>query len=94
MLFISSRHAVILLLVYASVTAAILCAVPSALPGYTTSREVIPTGAKSDDRWRVIGIQIVEVGGCQYVLASKSSSDSSPSIVHHGACTNPAHIHP
>ncbi len=34
-------------------------------------------------------IQLIEMGGCEYVLAYRGEGVA---IVHHAACTNPAHV--
>lgn len=39
----------------------------------------------------LVTVQLMEVGGCSYVVAAKSSEESSPAITHHAACQNPAH---
>ncbi len=36
-------------------------------------------------------VELIEMGGCQYVLVLARGRDESVSIVHHAACTNPAH---
>ncbi len=59
-----------------------LCLMGAATPStYTTELRV--AGAR---------VVLIEMGGCQYVLATSGGPSNQPvSIVHHAACTNPAH---
>ncbi len=65
-----------------------LCLMGADAPStYTTSREVTSRGRDT----AVAYIQLIEMGGCQYVVAACRLGDGGVSIVHHAACTNPVH---
>ena len=50
-------------------------------------------GIDSDGRNVEYGIQVVKMGGCEYVLYV-SRSNGSPALVHAGNCHNPEHSRP
>ena len=61
-----------------------------AAPGFTSHRTVHPLNGNNAG-WLAVDLQLVELGGCTYVLAMKRESDTGVSITHHAACVNPAH---
>lgn len=52
---------------------------------YTTHRHL-----DRDDGGVSARLDMVEMGGCQYLVA-RTGYDGAISIVHHAACTNPVH---
>ncbi len=56
---------------------------------YTRSRIVESEEGSLSNAYAAV--QLIEIGGCQYVLAQVRGSYAGVSIVHHAACTNPAH---
>ncbi len=56
---------------------------------YTTSRII---RIEEDGFYMRVKLQLTEIGGCQYVVALPADNRAGVSIVHHAACTNPAHV--
>jgi hypothetical protein len=63
-----------------------LCLLGAAAPSYTTQRLV-----NTNTRFAEAHLSLVEMGGCQYVIGRTNMRTGGVSIVHHAACTNPAH---
>ncbi len=57
-----------------------LCFLGAAAPATYTRERALPEGGT---------VYLTEIGGCHYVIAFRYGTGVS--IIHHAACTNPAH---